>query len=176
LGCGPTFTVSQTGRPTIGRKPEYVMSTMILDRTSNAAMFGGTTAAAFTGIQPGFCMIPRCEMRVEKCQNGMKIICRCDDEAACGVLQNLCKMLAGGLCTCGCTLNGITICQYNFACGNCKCEYTDEGITITCTSGDKTCCQTIQACCQCLSACIDAGCCCYLSFNNTPVCCGSCNG
>jgi hypothetical protein len=32
----------------------------------------------------------------------------------------------------------------------------------------------IQACCDCLANCLKNGCCCYLSFNNTPVCCGSC--
>jgi hypothetical protein len=32
----------------------------------------------------------------------------------------------------------------------------------------------LQACCACLNACMDAGCCCYVCFGNTPVCCGTC--
>jgi hypothetical protein len=48
-------------------------------------------------------------------------------------------------------------------------------VCITCTSADKKCCEMIQACCDCISACCcEPGCCCYISFKNTPVCCGSC--
>jgi hypothetical protein len=32
----------------------------------------------------------------------------------------------------------------------------------------------IQKCCECLQACCDNGCCCYVCFNGTPVCCGTC--
>jgi hypothetical protein len=33
----------------------------------------------------------------------------------------------------------------------------------------------IQACCDCIAACCcQPGCCCYISFKNTPVCCGTC--
>jgi hypothetical protein len=32
----------------------------------------------------------------------------------------------------------------------------------------------IQACCDCLAKCCQNGCCCYVCFNNTPVCCGTC--
>jgi hypothetical protein len=47
-------------------------------------------------------------------------------------------------------------------------------VCITCKSGDKACCELIQACCDCLSKCLDSGCFCYVSFHNTPVCCGCC--
>jgi hypothetical protein len=32
----------------------------------------------------------------------------------------------------------------------------------------------VQACCDCLEACCNSGCCCYVSFGNTPCCCGTC--
>jgi hypothetical protein len=32
----------------------------------------------------------------------------------------------------------------------------------------------LQSCCDCLKSCMDNGCCCYLMFNSTPVCCGTC--
>jgi hypothetical protein len=83
-------------------------------------------------------------------------------------------MLADGMCSCCCTLNGIAVCQCNLACGICTCESTKDGVCITCKSGDKACCEIIQACCDCLSQCLHSGCCCYVSFHNTPVCCGCC--
>jgi hypothetical protein len=32
----------------------------------------------------------------------------------------------------------------------------------------------IQACCNCLATCCESGCCCYICYNNTPICCGNC--
>ena len=150
-------------------------STMFAERKTNGMTCGTMTSTPAMNIGQ-MCMVPRCEMRVETCNGGMKIICRCEDENTCRMMQNLCQMLEGGLCTCTCTTGGITICQYNLTCGACKCEYTADGITITCTSGDKTCCQMIQACCECLGCLIDSGCCCQISINNTAVCigCGTC--
>lgn len=151
-------------------------STMYLERTGNGGQSCGatTTMGGFAGIQPGWCLTPRCELQIEKCQGGMKINCCCDDDAACGILQNLCKMLSGGLCTICCTFNGIIIGQYNLACGACKCDYTDDGVVITCTSGDKACGKMIQACCECIGSLLESGCCGQISFNNTAVCCGRC--
>ena len=34
---------------------------------------------------------------------GMKLICSCEDEVACGTLQNLCKALCDGMCSLTCT-------------------------------------------------------------------------
>ena len=51
-----------------------------------------------------WCVLPRCEVEFEKCTGGFKIHCRCEDEVACGTLQNLCRMLCDGLCSCCCTL------------------------------------------------------------------------
>ena len=152
-------------------------SAMLLERAG--ALFpspAGPSAGpqSFPAAAPAttnWCVLPRCKIKIEKCAGGLKIDCCCDDEVACGALQNLCKMLAGGMCSLCCTLNGIVVCQCNLTCGFCKCEYTADGVCITCTSGDKRCCEMLQACCDCLCACLEAGCCCYVSFNNSPVCC-----
>jgi hypothetical protein len=156
-------------------------SSVLLERGASAvAPFSGTA----TGWQPGaipagspatanWCVLPRCSVEFEKCTGGFKIRCRCEDEVATGTLQNLCRMLSDGLCSCSCCQNGICICQCNFAFGNCKCEYTKDGCTISCTSGDKAFSASLQACCEALSTCCESGCCCYISFNNTPICCGT---
>ena len=153
-------------------------SALMVDRGTLGGI--GFAPAAGPATLPGatpansWCVVPRCEVTFEKCKGGLKIWCKCDDEMAVATLQNLCRMLAGGLCSCCCTLNGTTICQCNLACGICKCENTDDGVCITCTSGDKACCDMLQACCDCLAACNAAGCCCYVCLNGTPVCCSVC--
>jgi hypothetical protein len=118
--------------------------------------------------------VPRCTMKVEKCPGGMKLTCSCDDKTACSMVQNLCTMLQGGMCSCCCMMNGMTVCCYNFTMGMCRCETTDKGVCVTCTSGDPECGKMIQACCDCLSSMLKAGCTCCVMFNNTPVCCGCC--
>jgi hypothetical protein len=119
-------------------------------------------------------MVPRCELRFEKCTDGFKIHCCSDDEVACATLQNLCKMTCDGLCSCCCTMNGIPCCQFNLCLGTVRCEMTKDGCCISCTSGDKGCCEMLHACCDCLASCCEQGCCCYISFGNTTVCCGKC--
>ncbi len=154
-------------------------SMMMMERTGTSAMPGSTMGSPM--MSPGlpamtnYCMVPRCEIKLAKCAGGFKMTCSCDDEVACGALQNLCKMLAGSMCSCCCTMNGMTVCQCNLCVGNCKCEVTKDGCCITCTSGDKPCCEMLQACCECMSSCREAGCCCTVSFGNTPVCCGTCS-
>lgn len=159
------------------------MSTsLLLERSSVAAAPVGGTYPAFhpgiaaTGAQAAanWCVLPRCRVEFDKCKGGLKIQCCCEEEVACGTLQNLCRMLADGLCSCCVTCNGLTVFQCNLTMGICKCEYTKDGVAITCTSGDKSCCEMLQACCDCLECCCKSGCCCYISFNNTPVCCGTC--
>lgn len=153
-------------------------SVMMMDRAMGAA--SGTMGipmtampAAMPNAMPGM-ILPRCKMKFDKCAGGMKVTCNCDDDVACATLQNLCRMMSDGLCSWCCTLNGMCVCQCNMTMAMCKCEYTAKGVCITCTSGDKTCCEMIQACCECLKACTAAGCSCCLCFNNTPVCCGCC--
>jgi hypothetical protein len=58
--------------------------------------------------------------------------------------------------------------------GMCKCEMTKDGCVVTCTSGDKMCCEMIQGCCDCMAACLKAGCTCCMMMGGTPVCCGCC--
>jgi hypothetical protein len=117
-------------------------------------------------------MVPRCTFKFEKCTGGFKVTCSCEDKVACSMVQNLCTMLAGGMCSCCCLYNGMTVYYCNFTMGMCRCEATDSGVCFTCTSGDTQCCQMIQACCDCLSTMTDAGCTCCFYMNNTPVCCG----
>lgn len=155
---------------------------MLVDRTSLGVpgVTGYTgyapSAVPSTGVPVGanYMMVPKCTYKVEKCAGGLKITCCCEDKVACSMLQSLCSMMAGGLCSCCCMMNGQVVCQCNFAFGICKCEMTSEGCCFTCTSGDPKCCEMLQACCDCICCCLDCGCTCCVMLNNTPVCCGVC--
>src|SRR5262245_44487876 len=149
--------------------------TMMMDRTGVSAQTAGLTSATTGGVAPtgaNWLMVPRCTFKFEKCQGGMKIVCVCDDAMAKSMMQNLCTALQGGLCSCFCTLNGVTVCSCNLTMGMCKCEPTDTGLCVTCTSGDAACCAMIQSCCDCLATMCNSGCTCCFLMNNTPVCCG----
>ena len=112
-------------------------STMMVERTamgmpgmgmpSVGGPVMGPTGGTVTG--PNWVMVPRCTLKYERCQGGMKITCICDDAMACSMMQNLSTMLAGGMCTCTCTLNGMTVCTHNLTMGLCKCEMTDKAAT-----------------------------------------------
>jgi hypothetical protein len=155
---------------------------MMMERTATgiagvtAAGIGTGTLGTAGGYQTGqsWLMVPRCTFKVESCQGGVKITCSCDDKVACGMVQNLCTMLAGGMCSCTATLNGMAVYTCNLTMGLCRCENTKDGVCITCTSGDTKCCEMIQACGSCLSALLKAGCTCCFFCNNTPVACGCC--
>ena len=157
-------------------------STMMMERTGmgmpgmGAAGMGVPTMGgqSMTPGSSGYVMVPRCTIKMEKCSGGMKMTCICDDPMACSMMQNLCTMLAGGMCSCSMVMNGMTVCTCCFTMGLCKCEMTDKGCTITCTSGDQKCCEMIQSCCDCLSTLMGAGCTCCVMMNNTPVACGCC--
>jgi hypothetical protein len=138
---------------------------------------GTPTVGAPTGVPGGvnYLVVPRGTVRFEKCTGGFKIYCTCDDKTACSMVQNLCTMLAGGMCSCCVTYNGLTCCCCNFTMGMCKCEMTDAGVCFTCTSGDTPCCQMLQSCCDCVCAMVEAGCCCCVCLSGTPVCCGTCD-
>ena len=101
---------------------------------------------------PQWMMVPRCKITMEKCAGGMKMTCQCDDAMSATMLQNLCSMMAGGMCSCCMMMNGMMMCCCNLAMGMCKCEPTKDGVCITCTSGDASCCAMIQACCDCMAA------------------------
>ncbi len=156
-------------------------STMMMERTGlglpgvGVPGMGTPAVGTPTGVAPSnYLMVPRCTLKLEKCPGGLKITCSCDDKMACSMMQNLCTMLQGGLCSCACTLNGMLVSCCNLTMGLSKCEMTDKGVCITCTSGDSKCCEMIQACCDCLTCMMNAGCTCCVLLNNTPVACGCC--
>ena len=155
-------------------------STMMLERTTaglpGMGMPVGSPMTTPTGMATpaNYMMVPRCSIKIEKCTGGCKIMCVCDDKLATSMLQNLCTMLAGGLCSCCTMINGMVTCTCNLTMGMCKCEMTDSGICLTCTSGDSQCCEMIQGCCDCLCCMMEAGCTCCVMLNNTPICCGTC--
>jgi hypothetical protein len=153
-------------------------STMMMERTGMGMPGMGMPGTSMpgmgaTGMMPtSWLMVPRCIFKVEKCQGGMKITCSCDDKVACGMVQNLCSMLQGGMCSCCLMMNGMMVCCCNLTMGMCKCDMTDKGVMMTCTSGDPKCCEMIQACCDCMACMLKDGCTCCMMLNNTPVCCG----
>src|SRR5438034_833090 len=118
-----------------------MMSTMMTERTGMGMPGMGTTMGSPTGMPTGtnWLMVPRCTFKVEKCQGGMKITCSCEDKMAVSMVQNLCTMLQGGMCSCVCTMNGMTVCCCNLTMAMCKCEMTKDGVSVTCTSGDTKC-------------------------------------
>ena len=135
---------------------------------------GTPTMGSPTGMpaSTNWMMVPRCTFKMEKCTGGMKITCSCEDKMACSMVKNLCTMMAGGMCSVCCMMNGMMVCCCNLTMGMCKCEMTDKGVCLTCTSGDTKCCEMIQACCDCLATMLKDGCCCCLMLSNNPVCCG----
>ena len=145
-------------------------STMMMDRTN---VQGVTQTVPGVGpVGSNFLMVPRCTIKFEKTKEGVKVICVCDDPMARSMLQNLCTSLMGGMCSCVCILNGVAVCTINLTMGLTRCEVTDTGCTISCTTGDETCCKMIQSCCDCLTTVCNAGCTCCVLINNTPICCG----
>ena len=151
-------------------------STVMMERTSTGMQtMPGVTTAGMPSMSPAtsnWMMVPRGTFKFEKCQGGVKIHCVCEDATARSMMQNLCTAMMGGTCSCFCTLNGLTVCSYNFTMGAYKCELTADGVCVSCTSGDQKCCDMIQSCCDCLGSLCAAGCTCCLMMNNTPVCCG----
>jgi hypothetical protein len=157
-------------------------STMMVERTGM-----GVPGMSFPGYGPSavgygagqltqqgvnYVSVPRCTLKVEKVSDGFKVQCVCDDVTACGVMQNLCQALAGGLCCCQVTWNGMTVCSYNCTLGLCRWEVIDRGVCLTCTTGDSKCSSTLQSWCDCLTSMLNAGCQCCFYVQNTPVCCG----
>jgi hypothetical protein len=132
-------------------------------------------AAGMIGSQaptaPGMMMVPRCTMTFSKCQGGMKVTCACEDKVSAAMLQNLCTMMAGGMLSCCCMMNGMMVCCYNMTMARCQCEPTEDGVCVTCTSGDPACAAMIEACCASMTAMMKAGCTCCLMMNNMPICC-----
>ena len=152
------------------------MTTMMTERSGLAmpGMAGTAQAPTMTPASMNMMMVPRCTIKFEKCEGGMRIDCVCEDKVSAGMLQNLCTMMAGGMVGCCMMMNGMPACTCSLMMAMCKCEPTAKGVCITCTSGDKACCAMIQACCDCCSSMTKAGCTRCLTLNNMPVCCGTC--
>jgi hypothetical protein len=157
------------------------MTSMMMERTG-MAMPGmglpglGTPVAGMPAGMPAavnWMMVPRCKMKVEKSSGGLKITCSCEDKTAVSMVQNLCTMLAGGMCSCCCMFNGQMVYCCNLTMGMCKCEPTKDGCSLTCTSGDQKCAEMISACCDCMAVMLKDGCTCCLLMNGSPVCCGT---
>src|SRR5436190_2920125 len=94
------------------------MSTMGMPNTM-------TTPAPMMPTQANWLMVPHCTFKMERVAGGMKITCASDDKMACSMMQNLCKMLVGGMCSCCMYMNGVMVCCCNLTMGMCKCEMTD---------------------------------------------------
>ena len=113
-------------------------SAVLMERFSVGSQSSGGQAQSwqptgFPGAGPAgnWCVVPRCKVEFEKCTGGFKIHCRCEDELSCATLQNLCRMMCDGCCSCCCTQNGIQCCNCTFANCHCKCEYTADGCCIS---------------------------------------------
>src|SRR4051794_2019249 len=95
-----------------------------------AGSIGGTAAMPNA---PQMMMVPRCTIKMEKCKGGMKMMCSSEDKMTASMMQNLCTMMAGGMCSCCMMMNGMMVCGCNMTMGMCKCEMTADGVCITCT-------------------------------------------
>src|SRR2546423_7147725 len=112
---------------------------MMMDRTGMGMPgmtmpgMGTSPMSSPTGMPVGsnYLMVPRCTMTIEKITDGLKINCVCDDPTACSMVQNLCTMLSGGMCSCCMLMNGMMVCCCNLTMGLCKCEMTAKGCAIT---------------------------------------------
>ncbi|HJZ53864.1 MAG TPA: hypothetical protein VKE74_02840 [Gemmataceae bacterium] len=153
--------------------------TMMMERQMNGMSgmpgmgSGPMMPGAAPALAPSMVMVPRCTFKMEKVAGGMKVTCICTDPAACAMMQNLCTMMAGGMCSFCCMMNGMMCCCCNMTMGMCKCEMTKDGCVMSCTSGDKMCEAMIQGCSDCMMACMKAGCMCCMMMGGTPVCCGT---
>src|SRR5438552_1172141 len=104
------------------------MASMMMERTGmgipgmNLGGMGMPGMAAPSAMPAGtnWLMVPRCTFKMEKCAGGMKITCLCDDKMAVNMVQNLCTMLAGGMCSCCMMMNGMVVCTCNLTMGMCK--------------------------------------------------------
>src|SRR5262249_14012040 len=136
-----------------GKGVRSMMSSMMTERTG-MGMPGMGMPGMPTGMPTGmpvggnWMVVPRCTVKVEKTQGGVKITCSCEDKTAAAMVQNLCTMHAGGMCSCCCVMNGMCVYMCNFTMGMCKCEMTKDGVCVTCTSGDAKCAEMIQSCCD----------------------------
>ena len=151
---------------------------MAMDRS----MMGMSPAGAGMGMNMpmaaggmNMMMIPRCTMKMEKCKDGMKMMCMATDETAAAMMQNLCTMLAGGMMSMHMMMNGMMMMTCNMMMGMCKVDMTADGVCVTWSCGDAKTCKMIQECCQCMMTMMECGCTCCVCMNCTPMCCATCD-
>jgi hypothetical protein len=77
------------------------------------------------------------------------------------------------MCSCAVMMNGMVVCACHLTMGHCRCEMTEDGVSLTCTSGDKDCGKMIQSCGEAMAGMIQAGCAVCVMMNHMPVCCGA---
>lgn len=127
------------------------------------------------GMQMPSMMMPgmacRCTMKMEMMDGGCKIDCCCQDEMSMTMMQKMCQMMEGGMCSMMCMKNGVCVCQCNMIMGDCKMTMTEKGMCMSWTGSDAKCCEMIQSCCKCMMDCMAAGCSCCFCMNGMPVCC-----
>lgn len=145
------------------------MNAMAMDRM---VMGMGQMPGMMPGTMPmNMMMVPRCSMKMETSDMGMKIMCSTKDEMASGMMQNLCTMMSGSMMSCCMMMNGMPMMTINMAGGMCKCEMTKDGLCMTWSSKDSECCKMIQHCCNAMMSMMTCGCCCMMMMNSTPMCC-----
>ena len=161
-----------------GMMPGMMMAPMMMPMTGAMPMGMGQMPGMMPmpgmSNMPGM-MVPRCTMRMEKMQGGMRVTCTCDDRTAAEMMKNLAMMMAGGMPSMCMMMNGMMSCMCNMGTmGMCKMDMTDMGMTMTCTSADPACMKLIQSCCDCMSAMMMPGCTCMMMMNGMPMCCMVC--
>ena len=67
-------------------------TTMMMERAGmmagmNPMMSGAMGGMAPVPTTPQWMMVPRCTMKMEKCKDGMKITCSCDDKMSATMIQ-----------------------------------------------------------------------------------------
>jgi hypothetical protein len=115
-------------------------------------------------------MTPRCTIRMEKMNGGMRMTCMGVDEMSTKMMQNMMGMMGSGMMSCAMMMNGMMAMRCNMMMGMCKTEMTTDGMMVTYTSGDPQYMAMIQACCDCMSMMMSNGCSCIVMMNNMPVC------
>ncbi|HEX3018994.1 MAG TPA: hypothetical protein VHP36_01770 [Chitinispirillaceae bacterium] len=146
------------------------MNTMGMDRM--AMGMSQMPGMMMSGTMPmNMMMVPRCTMKMECTEMGMKIMCSTKDEMASAMMQNLCTMMSGSMMSCCMMMNGMPMMTINMTKGMCKCEMTNDGMCMTWCSKETECAMMIQQCCKAMISMMDCGCCSMIMMNGTPVCC-----
>jgi hypothetical protein len=142
-----------------------------MEMNSKKCMMSGNDSGIGMNTSPmNMMMIPRTTMNVEKCDNGMKIMCNTQDANSCEMIEHLCSMLSGSTTSMCMMMNGMEMMNCNMIMGMCKCEMTEQGMCINWSSGDSMMCDMIHECCDCIMHMMECGCTSIICMNNTAIC------